>query len=183
MNRCVRIKIPVLLPDQPIPEVISNDQKAKERMKGYADKVRNASHHNIASGDTVLVRQQRRNKFSTPFEPIPYIVERVKGTMIMAKRTIDQRRITRNSSHYKKVGKAPDFVQMEQTDDSESWNFEADVGNASSGTEENIHISETEQRVEGESSPNQSQLEDHPPTLRRSRRSRRKPAWMVDYQL
>ena len=66
MNRCVRIKLPVLLPDQSTPEVITNDRKAKEKMKEYADHTRNTVNHNISTGDIVLVRQRRRNKFSTP---------------------------------------------------------------------------------------------------------------------
>ena len=92
--------------------------------------------------DTVLVRQRRRNKFSTctPFKPKPYIVEGVNGTMITAKRTTDQRRITRNSSHYKKV-KTTEYVHTEPSDDQVPWNFEAGIG----------YLPESEQRVEEES--------------------------------
>ena len=68
-----------------------------------------------------------RNKFSTPFQPIPYIVERVKETMITAKRTADQRRITRNSSHYKKFKAGSQYAQ-----DQVHWDFEEeDEGNDS----------------------------------------------------
>ena len=119
MNRCVQIKLPVLLPDQSTPEVITNDRKAKEKMKEYADHTRNTVNHNISTGDIVLVRQRRRNKVSTPFEPIPYIVEKVKGTMITAKRTTDQRRITINSSHYKKFKAGSQYAQ-----DQVPWDFE-----------------------------------------------------------
>ena len=94
MNRCVRIKLPALLPDQTTPEVITNDRKAKQKMKEHADHTSTVN-HNISTGDIVLLRQRRRNKFSTPFEPIPYIMEKVKGTIITAKRTTDQRGITR----------------------------------------------------------------------------------------
>jgi hypothetical protein len=85
--------------------------------------------------------------------------------MITAKRTTDQRRITRNSSHYKKV-KTTEYVHTEPSDDQVPWNFEAGIG----------YLPESEQRVEEESSqssPNQSRSEDQPPTLQRSGRSRR----------
>ena len=108
----------------------------------------------------MLVRQRRRNKFSTPFEPIPYILEGANGTMITAKRTTDPLK-TNNEKQlpiYKKV-KTTDYVHTEPTDDQVPWNFEADVGNESiSETENNTYLPETEQIVEeesGQSSPNQ----------------------------
>ena len=136
MNRCVRIKLPVLLPGQSTPEVITNDRKAKEKMKEYADHTRNTVNHNISTGDIVLVRQRGRNTFSTPFEPIPYIVEKVKGTMITTKRTTDQRRITINSSHYKKFKAGSQYAQ-----DQVPWDFEKkDEGNDSLSETEKKHL-------------------------------------------
>ena len=91
MNKCVGTKIPIIIPDESLPEVVSSDQTAKEKIKKYADKLRKTCSHDIRNGDTVLVRQRRNNILSTPFEPIPYIVERVKGTMITASRKTDHR--------------------------------------------------------------------------------------------
>jgi hypothetical protein len=164
MNRVVRIKLPVIISGNSNPEVGINDESAKEKMKKYADNPRNTSKHSIVDGDAVLVRQQRRNKFSTPFESIPYIVEKVKGTMITARRTTDQRRITRNSSHYKKVrkpvqGNAPLEVILENEDEV-SWNFETDLRNGS-GSEREGNIRRTE-------ISNQSEYTVEPLELRRS---------------
>ena len=165
MNRCVRIKLPVVLPDQSTPEVIMNDQKAKEKMKEYADHTRNTVNHNISTGDIVLVRQRRRNKFSTPFEPIPYIVERVHGTMITAERTTDQRRVTRNSSHYKKFKASSQYAQ-----DQVPWDFEKeDEGSDSpSETEKNSYLPDPEQlNLDDGRSLNHSQPLDQQPTTRK----------------
>ena len=62
----------------------------------------------IEIGDTVLVRQKKVNKFSTYFEPTPYEVVLVKGSMISARRMHDGRVVTRNSSFYKRF--EDDFV-------------------------------------------------------------------------
>ena len=181
MNRCVRIKLPVVLPDQSRPEVITNDQKAKEKMKEYADHTRNTVNHNISTGDIVLVRQRRRNKFITPFEPIPYIVEKVHGTMITAKRTTDQKRITRNSSHYKKFKDGSQYAQDQVLRDFEK----KDEGNDSlSETEKNTYLQDPKQlNLDDGRSLNHSQPLDQQPTIRQSGRARRKAVWTKDYQL
>ena len=59
-------------------------------------------------------------------------MEKVKGTMIIAKRTTDQRRVTRNSSHYKKFKAGSQYVQ-----DPISWDFEKEdiVKDSASETE------------------------------------------------
>ena len=66
--------------------VQKNDERAKERMKKYADKRSRATVSNIQVGDTVLIRQRKQNKWSTKFDPFPFIVVRRKGTMITASR-------------------------------------------------------------------------------------------------
>lgn len=56
--------------------VVMDDQKTKEKMKKYADKSRKLAIMKYTKWRfSLLVRQRRKNKFSTPFEPIPYIVE------------------------------------------------------------------------------------------------------------
>ena len=70
-------------------------------MKANADKFHHAKEHNILVGDTVLVRQKKKNKWSTRFDPEPYCVTRTKGTMITATRPGHY--ITRNLSFFKKI--------------------------------------------------------------------------------
>ena len=75
------------------------DKKAKQKMKDYADKRRNAKPSKLQTGDTVLVQQDKENKFTTPFDPRPYEITNKKGSMVTAKR--EDREITRYSSHFK----------------------------------------------------------------------------------
>ena len=103
MNRLVRTKLPSMAFGQQDAQVLLKDSHAKTRMKEYADKKRHTQPHDIQVGDSVLVKQEKRNKFTTPFEPVPYTVSSANGSMITARRITDQREITRNSSHYKKV--------------------------------------------------------------------------------
>lgn len=70
-------------------------------MKSNADRVNNAKEFMIKVGDTVLVRKKKENKWSTRFDPQPYCVTRVKGTMITATRPGHY--ITRNISFFKKM--------------------------------------------------------------------------------
>ena len=54
-------------------------------MKAYADQKRQVKPHNLNAGDITLVKQRRLKKASTYFEPAPYTVLDVKGSMITAK--------------------------------------------------------------------------------------------------
>ena len=77
-----------------------NEEKTQKNQKKYIDKRRNAKESDISVEDTVLVKQQYKNKFSSRFDKTPYTVILRKGTMITAEK--DTRRITRNVSHFKK---------------------------------------------------------------------------------
>ena len=63
----------------------ANDKKRKEKMKHYADNKCHAKTSELKLGDTVLVKQPKRNKFTTTFDPNPLTVVAVKGSMISAK--------------------------------------------------------------------------------------------------
>ena len=52
-------------------------------------------------GDSVLVRQPKENKLTTPFNPQPLEVIQKKGSMITAGNS--RRSITRNSSFFKRI--------------------------------------------------------------------------------
>ena len=94
-ERDMRGKIPQLcLSSEEDPEVRQKDALAKHKMKLYADKRANANPSPIREGDTVLLRQEKKNKLSTAFESIPYTVFQKKGSMVTAERTIDGRMVT-----------------------------------------------------------------------------------------
>ena len=111
-NRRVRNKLPQLTSSNQSKgqEVKENDDKAKAKMKRYADAKSRAKPSKIVVNDSVLVRQRKQNKLSTPFDPSPFHVVRKKGTMITACR--NGKYITRNASHFKVV----DMVHQEITD-------------------------------------------------------------------
>jgi len=47
------------------------DCEMKAKPKRYADKKRNAQESDLAPGDHVLVKEERKSKLSTPFAPEP----------------------------------------------------------------------------------------------------------------
>ena len=101
-GREMRGKIPQFsLSSEEDPEVRQKDALAKQKMKMYADKRANAKPSPIQEGDVVLLRQEKKNKLSTPFEGIPYTVFQKKGSMVTAERTTDGRMVTRNTKDFK----------------------------------------------------------------------------------
>ena len=78
-----------------------NDERAKVQMKVYADTRARAKTSTIKVGDIVLARQRKHNKLSTRFDPVPFQVVRLKGTMVTARR--NDKYITRNVSHFKVI--------------------------------------------------------------------------------
>ena len=76
-------------------------------MKIYAYQRENAQERKISPGETVLMKQPKQNKLSTPYNPQPFVVEGTKGSMITV--SDGSETVTRNSSNFKVVPKH--FVQ------------------------------------------------------------------------
>ena len=100
-------------------QVRENDRNGKEKMKMNADKFNHAKEHTILVGDTILVRQQKKNKLSTRFDPEPYQVTRVKGTMVTATRLGHY--VTRNISFFKKISPQQPHQQDTDREEEEIW--------------------------------------------------------------
>ena len=75
------------------------DAEQKAKIKAYADSKLGTKPSDIKPGDTVLVRQPKKNKLSTPFNPEPFVVQAKKGSMVTASDGFKS--ITRNSSMFK----------------------------------------------------------------------------------
>lgn len=121
-NRLIRTKLPqiVTVYDRKKDEIVrQKDEQAKTKMKQYADKKRRAKNSEIRAGDTVLLRQKKHSKFSTKFDPRPFKVTRIKGTMITAVR--NGKYVTRNASLFKPVN-----VQVSQSDEEEETDDDDD---------------------------------------------------------
>ena len=77
------------------------DLEQKKKMKTYADQKLGVRESKIKLGDTVLIKQPKTNKLSTPFSPVPLVVEERKGSMVTA--SDGHRTVTRNSSMFKVI--------------------------------------------------------------------------------
>ena len=73
-----------------------HDFLMKKKMKNYAEAKRTVSTTDIQVGDTVLVRQPKKNKLTPYYNPNPMQVTAKKGPMLTAKQP-GGTRITRNS--------------------------------------------------------------------------------------
>ena len=83
-------------------EVRDRDSKQKSKVKAYADARRNASYSDVLPRDQVLVQQEKRNKFSTPFNPNPFVVVSKHGNSLVVQ-SQDGAEYSRNTSHVKKL--------------------------------------------------------------------------------
>ena len=140
----------------------------------YADKRANAKPSPIQEGDMVLLRQEKKNTISTPFEGIPYTVFQKKGT---AERTTDGRMVTRNTKDFKSCPSlTKETTQATLSDKAD----DAIVAEKSpSGVDVAEQTSEMPQPTSVASSP-------HPPSAEEPsypRRERHKPARFKDYLL
>ncbi|CAB4008646.1 hypothetical protein BSL78_21779 [Paramuricea clavata] len=101
-GRKLAVKLPEVVPTSPSRSQFADiDLKKKEKMKVYADTAAKAKPHSFQVGDTVLVRQKRVNKLSSPYNKHPYTIVKIKGSMITARNATSY--ITRNRSQFKKI--------------------------------------------------------------------------------
>ena len=82
-SRKMRTKLPDLRDESLASEMQDRDGEMKAKAKQYADKRRNAQESDLTPGDKVLVRQEWRNKLSTPFAPEPYDVITKNGNSVV----------------------------------------------------------------------------------------------------
>ena len=103
-NRAIKGKLPCIIKkptSKKHREAQRNDTLGKEKMKEYGDKRRHTKSSDICVGDSVLLKQEKKAKFSASFESIPYTVISRNRSRVTAKRK-DGRTITRNISFFKK---------------------------------------------------------------------------------
>ena len=67
-------------------KIEQQDKDARKIMKEYAAKRRRATATTMKIGDCVLVKQKRKNKLSTRFDPRPFRETKIKGSMVTAQR-------------------------------------------------------------------------------------------------
>ena len=82
--------------------VRKHNAEEKDIMKCYADKRLQAKAKPIDVGDTVLVKQPRLNKLSTPYNPTPLVVMEREGAMVTTIRG-DGSKATRNFYMFRSI--------------------------------------------------------------------------------
>ena len=100
-KRKLRLKIPALnhnANEQALANLPNKDATAKAQMKRQVDGRYKAVNKSFSIGDYVLVRQRKRNKLTSRFDPKPYYITNIKGTMLSAQRP--GHFITRNIQHF-----------------------------------------------------------------------------------
>ena len=81
----------------PSASIAQRDAMQKLKMKIYADLKAHAQGRKIEPGEAVLMRQPKKDKLTTPYNPKPFVVEK-KGQW-------SQQIVTRNSSQFKVIPK------------------------------------------------------------------------------
>ena len=106
LGRPIRIKLPcpVAVPCESNlkPALMrEHDAHQKLKIKTLAESRRPIKDSDIQVGDTVLVKQPKTGKFSTPYHPVPLKVTNKNHSTLTADG--GDRSVTRNSSHFKKL--------------------------------------------------------------------------------
>ena len=95
-------------------QVRKRDKEKNVQMKEHADSRRRAKLLELKVDDVVLMKQRKINKFSTMFDPVPFKVVRVKGSMITV--TQNGKYLTRNISMLQKVKVSGNVAKDEDSD-------------------------------------------------------------------
>ena len=104
-GRKINTKIPDIKSDIYVNDnsILKKDNEGKQKMKNYFGKKHFLKPSEFKIGDRVLVKQEKKDKLTTPYIPKPLQIKNKKGSMIIVSDIHDQE-ITRNSSHFKKIG-------------------------------------------------------------------------------
>ena len=104
INRTVRTKLDFVsrIGDQPNKEkqINERDRLYKEKIKQNAEN-KNTKEHNFNIGDQVFVEQAKRNKWSAPYEQDIYIIYRIDGSTVSARRKRDGKEVSRDYSKFR----------------------------------------------------------------------------------
>ena len=181
-GRKLNTRLPIsntLTIDRPdIVEAIEQDKKTKEQQKKHKDSKPYVKHHQIAVGDQVLLKQQKR-KHVPPYDPHPYTVTSIHGHQITGKRGKQVK--TRDAQKWKMVNRKPptNYQQIRQEEalqrSREHYaNINSDIGiGKPPATEQNIYpANNTTMNDTNEQEPIPSTTNTNRPT-----RNTRVPRW------
>ena len=104
MNRTVRTRLDY---ESRISNEPNKGKRINERDRLYKEKVKrnaenkNTKEHTFNVGDQVFVEQPKQNKWSTAYEHDIYIIYKINGSTVHARRKRDGREISRDSSKFR----------------------------------------------------------------------------------
>ena len=94
------------------------DKQCKETM---ADEGGISKEHIFVGVADVLLRQRKRNKWSTPYEPVFYTVTKISGSAITARRIADGREVRQDASQFKLANVLMYQENADKCGQSEHW--------------------------------------------------------------
>ena len=89
-------------------------QKIKKHREGKQTKKTS-----LLLGDYVLVQQPKKNKWTTPYKPIFYTVNEIRGSQIIARRTTNGRTVCRDASQFKLVNSVMGIINEDELSEEE----------------------------------------------------------------
>lgn len=118
-NRKIRGKLPDICESHTAAlEVRDKDAEEKGKAKLYADERRKAQYSKVDIGDTVLIQQDRVDKFSTPFHPTPHKIVSKTGNQVVVESPTGAH-YKRNTTHVKRF-KTTEHKEMHSTQEETS---------------------------------------------------------------
>ena len=96
----------------------------KLKIKTQAESKRTIKDCDIQVGDTVLVKQPKRQKLSTPYHPTPLTVTKKHHSMLTSESA--DRKVTRNSSFFKKLLAEDTILRTSPTSEGETVDLDAE---------------------------------------------------------
>ena len=127
--------------DDAVKDYVTRDKEEKEKMKVHADKRNSAKESKLKVGDYVLMQVPKSNKLSMPFNPKPYQVISVKGSMVTVSNA--EHTVTRNVPFFKYLPNYNKPEEDEQDDDDEEDN--GNYGDGVAGAQQQVIVEETQQ--------------------------------------
>lgn len=175
--------------DKAIIDSKKNDYNNKIKMKKQYDTKYHVGKNYVKPGDHVWLKQRKFNKFSTLYDPRPYLVLARKGTALILKRnetiykrnvSIAKKCVNKNDNLLYFDDNLSDSGSSEILDDfsnvSESMSVDREQGSSNIGNGESVLESETAR----ESDSNSQHQSDHQSLVRRSNRISRPPDYLKD---
>ena len=190
MNRPVRTKLDhqprELTQNAKDSAIDGSDRQYKETLRKNAEN-RNTKEHNLIVGDFVLLKQSKKNKWSTAYEPAFYIIYRIDNSSIAASRVTDGREVYRDASHFKLasniVCSTDEAIHQNVTEPEKDWREDILLhSNTKTPSDETIpHPDKPPSRsifTPPDDSPQTHRTsEPHP----RPQRNRQRPAYLKDF--